>query len=325
MIGARQLLLSFLLLAPLGAQELSLLVGSGQTPDRTDRAVVWELDYRSRLWSRFSVSGSYLNEGHLAGHKRDGLACQGWYSLPLFRKKLSLDFGAGFYGYADTAIIGDKTFENVSGMGRLYSVSATFRPAASTFARLQLNRVHIGGAPDSNQALLGVGYRLGKVKAEEEPAPGTSTTLEAFLPDEITVFMGQSVLNSIQDQKGLAFGAEIRKGLADHCDWTFTWLHEGDPQVVRRNGLGSQVWLVGSYMPGKLTLGVGAGVYAFLDEKLQKDDPKSYRDNLGGLVSLTAAYRFKGPWAIRAIWNRVLTHNSRDTDDFVVGLGYRVE
>nr|WP_320131908.1 hypothetical protein [uncultured Holophaga sp.] len=322
MTGAR-VLSALLLLAGLQAgraSDLMLLVGSAQTPDRTDRAMAWQVDYRVRVAPRLSLGGGYVNEGHLDGHKRDGLALQGWLSLPLLRHHLSLDFGAGLYGFADTDIGTDSHYENTQGTGRIFSVSTTFRPSEATLGRLQLNRIHVNGGPDSNQTLLGVGCRLGRsTPGDREEGEG----LERLLPDEITIFAGQSVLNSIEDQKGLAFGAEIRKSLMEHCDWTFTWLYEGDPQVVRRNGLGSQVWLVGTYLPGKFTLGVGGGVYVFLDEKLPRTGSVS-RDNLGGLVSLTAAYRFLGPWGGRAIWNRVLTHNSRDSDDFVLGLSYRM-
>ena len=319
------LLLAALLLPGLGAQELSLGVGRGKTLEEQAISIPWQVDFRLNLGSRFALSETYINEGHLPGHKRDGLATEAWYGLPMFRRQLSLGFGVGLYGFADTVTRQDGTFSNVQGVGRIYSVSATYFASTSpAFARLSVNYLQTRESPDTVLTLLGGGYRFGSPPRDAAEDKVPSTLLSLVTPDEITVFLGQTVLNSIQDQKGIAFGAEIRQGLFEHCDWTLTWLHEGDPEVIRRNGLGSQVWLVDTFLPGRFSLGLGAGVYVFLDKKALPDGMQEPERTVAGLASLTLGYRLQGPWTLRCTWNRVFTQNNRDTDDFVVGCGYRM-
>jgi len=40
-------------------------------------------------------------------------------------------------------------------------------------------------------------------------------------------------------------------------------------------------------------------------------------------VTLAAGYRFADHWIARFHWNRVATRDERDTDMFVLGVGYR--
>ena len=42
-------------------------------------------------------------------------------------------------------------------------------------------------------------------------------------------------------------------------------------------------------------------------------------------MTVTASYRFSDRWFTRFNWNRVMSNDSRDTDIFLLGLGYRWE
>jgi hypothetical protein len=312
-------LLALVFAMTLSAQEVALLAGRTEPMNRAVSAHGWQMDLRMDLAPGLAWSGSYLNEGHWLGHKRDGLAAQVWGRIPLFDDKISLGLGGGLYCYWDTHTIAPGQFSDLQGWTALYSVSVQYLPDAPWFARLNYNLTGLSRRNGSETLLLGGGVRFG------EPSARKTHSSRSLDPDqtgdEVVLFQGVSILNSLVDQKGLAAGVEFRKGLLPHMDWTFTWLYEGDPRVLRRNGAGSQVWLVGRPADQNLSLGFGLGAYAFLDHKRQFHRWKEAREDVAVLASLTTAYHFPQNWVARITWNRVATRNSRDTDNFVLGLG----
>jgi hypothetical protein len=327
----RTLLLLVLLLAlPVAsdAQELSLNLGRSLLEGTEGRGRDWQLDFRYRFPKVFSVSGAYINEGHLPGHKRDGLAAQLWAGMPLFRRGLSVDFGAGFYRYSDTQPRpGGYVDEN--GWAAVYSAVGTYYLRSPWFFRIAANRIRPtgSGSADTHSYTLGAGYRLWKGEGEACPLP-PGAPCPAASPttgDEATVFLGQSVVNSLQDQKGLAAGIEFRKGIYDHVDATLAWIYEGDRDVIRRNGAAGELWLVDEYLDRRLVLGVGGGGYAFLDKRAPSARRGGNPGDLAGLLSLTAGWRLGERWTTRFNWHRVVSHNNRDTDVFIAGFGYRWE
>lgn len=59
--------------------------------------------------------------------------------------------------------------------------------------------------------------------------------------NELTFFTGQSVVNTFFSQQARAYAVEYRRGLMRHIDWTLSGIYEGDPEIIRRNGLATQV------------------------------------------------------------------------------------
>lgn len=99
------------------AQDLSLLVGVPETAVSPTSGRAWQLEFRESLGRYLAVSGSYVNEGHVRDHKRDGLAAQFWGRVPLFRRRVSLDFGGGPYRYFDTQVEAGGGYVDASGWG----------------------------------------------------------------------------------------------------------------------------------------------------------------------------------------------------------------
>ena len=321
------LLLALFLPATAFPQELSWSYGSTRAEGGQGDAGAWQLDFRYRFPRILSVSGSYLNEGHLPGHKRDGLAAQLWAGYPLFRRKVMVDFGAGPYRFSDTQPRAGGGYADVEGWGLLYSVSGTYFLRSPWYFRLAANGIRPSQDLRTHTYTLGVGYRLWKGDGEscplppEAPCPSSSKSTG----DEATAFLGQSVVNSLEDQKGVAAAVELRKGLIDHVDATVSWLHEGDRDVIRRNGVAGELWLVDDWYDRRLALGVGGGVYAFLDKRNPSPQRGRNPGDLAGILSLTAGWRFGENWITRFEWHRVVSHNNRDTDVFLGGIGYRWE
>ncbi len=318
-------LVAFLVAPSLAAAaELSLLAGRGMTRDTGESAASWQVDFRYYPARYLVWSASYLNEGHVTGHKRDGVATQLWVRIPMYRRRIVVSLGAGPYRFFDTAVRPDGSFTDVHGWAGVYSASAAYFLDGPWDVRLTANHVRGSADLDMNTYVFGVGYRLWK---EKEPEPGKEEAgpIPPKTGDEVMLFVGQTVVNSPQDQKGVASGIEFRKGVVAHVDWTLTWLNEGDPRVLRRNGLGSQFWLVDAYFDNRLAIGAGVGAYYFADRKRPPQPGKEGTRDFAYLLSLTASWRFERRWFARFNWNRVLVDYNRDTDVFVVGAGYRLK
>jgi hypothetical protein len=89
--------------ASLGAQEI--YVGPLGKMDRSDfgeSSFAWEYGYRQYFNPYLAVSTSWLNEGHIFEHHRDGAAWQVWGNLPFDNFKFSLSLGVGAYYFFDT-------------------------------------------------------------------------------------------------------------------------------------------------------------------------------------------------------------------------------
>ena len=308
------------------AQDLSLLVGETETAVSPTTGRAWQVEFREAFGRYLAGSVSYVNEGHVRGHKRDGLGAQLWGRVPLFRRQVSLDFGGGPYRYFDTQTVTGGGFVNVSGWGGIVSASTTLYTKSPWFARFMVNHIYVPKNLDANTYVLGVGYHLWEERPEEPVKPGEAPVADESkrktTGDEVTLSIGQTVVNSLQDQKGFAGGVEFRKGIAGYIDWTMSWLNMGDVKVNRRNGLGTQIWLVDEYFKSRFPVGIGAGPIYFIDRRKILSGGQENPGDLAGLVTLSAAYRFSEHWYARFHWNRVFTFNNTDADLFLAGIGY---
>ncbi len=246
-------LLGLLLLPSIAAaQDLSLLAGVTKTAVSNSSSYAWQLEFRETFYRYFAFSGSYLNEGHVTGHKRDGLAAQLWGRIPLFHQRISLDIGGGPYRYFDTQAVAGGGFVDASGWGGIVSASATLYTKSPWFARVMVNHIDVPNKLGTNMYVLGLGYHLWEEQPEPPDKPGSPPDTDQPKPDitgdEVTFSFGQTVVNSYQDQKGYGGGIEFRKGIMEHVDWTLSWLNVGDVLVNRRNGLGTQLWLMDEYL-----------------------------------------------------------------------------
>ncbi len=240
---------------------------------------------------------------------------------------LSLERRCSRLRYFDTQADAGGGYVDASGWGGLFSASTTLHTKSPWFARIVVNHIYVPKNLDTNTYVLGVGYHLWEERPEEQGKPGEAPEADErkrkIAGDEVTLSFGQTVVNSLKDQKGFAGGIEIRKGIAEHIDWTLSWLNAGDVQVDRRNGLGMQLWLVDEYFDSHFPVGIGAGPIYLLDRRNNPDGNQGNVRDLAGLVTLTAAYRFSEHWFARFHWIRVFTSNNTDADLFLAGIGYR--
>jgi hypothetical protein len=309
--------------SPVRGQELSILGGGMKPTAGDDGSYAWQIEYLHGLGEHVGVSLSYLNEGHVPDHHRDGISLQLWRRINLYDRRLSLAVGVGPYFYFDTTgNMADGTFRDKHDWKGMASMSATWYLQNRLLLEFRTNWVVIGNNFDSVSALAGIGYQLDP-PASPGPLDKATQTVKKITGNELTLFLGKTIVNSFESESSIATSFEYRYGLFRHVDWTVAWLYEGNNHLRRRNGLTTQLWGVREFLNDRLAIGVGAGAYFALDHYSELLQGNVANRTVSGIVSLTGSYRFHPDWDVRATWNRVVTNYSSDTDVILGGIGYR--
>lgn len=308
----------------LSAQELTLLGGRVQKSNFGQASYTWQMDYRQNFYRNFAASIAYLNEGHVRGHHRDGTAWEAWARLPLFRDRVALSLGAGAYYFFDTQPLPTGDTANVHGTAPIYSLSATGYLSNRWFYRFMANRIAPANDIKVTTLAVGAGFWFGR---ERKPTPGrlgdAPDEYSYVTASELTLFGGQSVVNTFLSQKALAYAGEYRRGIVPHIDWTVSAIYEGDPEIIRRSGLATQVWAVNTFFNNRIAVGAGLGPYVYLDHKHPAGTGRIIPAAIAPLASLTFSTRLSEHWIMRLVFDRVASSYNRDSDIFLLGLGYR--
>jgi hypothetical protein len=317
--------LPLFLTTTLSAQELTLLGGGMTTTDFDHSSVSWQIDYRQNLTEHLAASIALINEGHIPNHHRDGTALELWGRLPFNSGRNSVSLGLGAYYFYDTQNAGLTGSNDVHAVAPIASLSYTGTFSKRWFYRAMFNHIHPSNDVKVNTAALGVGFWFGQ---DDKPTPGKLGDAPGdadFVTDnEFTVFAGQSIVNTLFSENARAFGLEFRRGLDRHLDWTASYIHEGDPKIIRRSGLAGQIWAVNSFFEQHISVGIGVGPYFYIDRR----HPAIGANGTGHaaiapIVGLTFATRLSERWVARIIWDRVTSNYDRDSDVFLLGLGVR--
>ena len=308
----------------LQAQELTALYGRMLTNDGRHSSFTYQVDYVQDFYKFLAASAAYVNEGHVPGHHRDGAALEVWARLPFDHNRFSVALGAGGYYYDDTRLLPDGSSADVRGTAPILSVSGTGYLSNRWFYRATLNHISPAGEMKVNTAAMGIGYWFGR---EQKPIPGllgdTASERSYVTDKEITVFAGQSVVNTFFSPSGRAYALEYRRGFARHIDGTGSLIYEGNPLIVRRSGFAIQGWAVNSFFADRVTVGIGFGPYVYIDRKHPAAADSRTPAAIAGLGSLSITQRFTEHLLARLLFNRVMSNYNRDADIFLLGLGYR--
>jgi hypothetical protein len=305
----------------LRAQEFTVSGGVLIPRHANESTYSWQMEFRQELNRYFAASAAWINEGHMVGHHRDGTAWQGWVNFPFWRDHVALSFGAGAYFFFDTQSLADGKTADVHGVAPIFGGSATFYISERGFLRLNANRISRSQGAAATTATLGVGYWLGedtRPRRRRLRAPPRGDVTD----EEFTVFVGESVVNTFFNENSIAAAIEYRRGIAKNLDWTATYLNEGDPDVIRRNGFATQIWPVAAFLGNTVTLGFGVGPYVYFENKA---DGKRTMQKAGiaPLLSPTVSLRINEDWLVRVVWDRVVSNYDRDADVFLLGIGRR--
>jgi hypothetical protein len=307
----------------LQAQELTFLGGLLPETSTERSSYTWQVDYRQDFTRNFAASIAYINEGHLRAHHRDGTAWQAWGRLPLFHDRFDISLGVGGYYYFDTQPLPNGDTLDVHGTAPIYSLSATAYLSNRWYGRLMINRIDPPGQIQVTTMTVGAGFWFGR---DKKPTPGklgdAPDEYKYVTENELTVFGGQSIVNTFLSQKAIAYAGEYRRGIIPHIDWTASAIYEGDPQIIRRSGVATQLWAVNTFFNDRIAVGAGLGPYVFLDHKHPVNAGRKNPAAVAPLASLTVSARLSEHWLVRLVFDRVTTSYNRDADIFLLGFGY---
>ena len=300
---------------PAFGQDVALL--GGRTQVQGDGATFgFTFAYSHDIARNLAAGFSYVNEGHVPGHHRDGVAAQLWLQGEA-TPGLQLGVAAGPYQYFDTTLAESADgFHDAHGTGVLYSAAATWRLRRSpVFLRARLDRVEAYGTPDSTQFLVGVGYRLDQDGSSVENSNGLAWRRQN--DQEVVAYAGQTVVNSFESESNAAYAVEYRHALGPVARVSAMWMKEGDARLIRRDGVIAQGWLEPSFSDDRWTMGLGLGAYFAVDR--YREEPR----HVSPLVATTLSYNLSRRWTARLNWYRVISNYDRDSDVFLAGVGYR--
>jgi hypothetical protein len=298
------------------AQDVALTAGATKVNGADKGTFGINYSYSHDLAPNLAAGFSYTNEGHVTGHHRDGIAAQLWLQGET-APGLQLGIGAGPYQYCDTTLAETVDgFHDAHGTGGMYSALATYRFRNSRlFLRARVDRIEAHGTPDSTQFLLGLGYRLDQDGSTV--ANSTGKSWRRSNDDEVTLFAGQTIVNSFESEGTRGYAAEYRHAFGPVVRGTVAWLKEGDARLIRRDGLLLQGFLEPSFGDDRWTMGLGYGAYFAVDD--YRPTPR----HVSPLLTTTFSYNVVGKWTARFNWHRVISNYDRDSDVLLVGLGYR--
>jgi len=295
-----------------------------RTIDPKQSTYSWQIDYRQDFYRNIAASITYINEGHVPGHHRDGYAVEAWARMPFAQNRFSVSLGLGTYSFYDTQLMTSGTVENIHGTAPIISVAATGQLSKRAFYRLTLNHILPAHEMKADNAVMGIGYWFGQY---EKPTPGglghAPDEQASVTENELTIFGGQSVVNTFFSQSGRAYAIEYRRGIIRHVDWTATLIYEGNPEIVRRSGFAAQAWAVNNFFADRVSIGIGLGPYVYIDRKHPVGTGQLSPAAIAPLASLTLSTRLSEGWYLRLIVDRVASSYNRDADIFLLGLGYR--
>ena len=311
--------------APAGAQELYALAGGQYTQSLKESTYSYAIEYAHNLSDYVYASFTWLNEGHVTDHHRDGYSPQLWLRWPSSSRTFLLSAGVGPYRYYDTTYVSSTgQVTDAHDWGALFSVAAQWYFRAPWVMQLRYNYARTTTSISTNTLQLGFGYQFESAAA---PGPVPPSHYDLSTPRaEMTLMAGNSVQNNLQSPHGVAWAAEFRERLTPYLDAIGTYLDEGNTHVVKRKGVAGQLGLVREFLNHHADVGIAGGFYLARDQDyLVPSDTVvgiATRTQVLGLLSMTMTWRITRMLHLRAYWDRTLTTNGRDTDVVLGGLGW---
>ncbi len=290
-------------------------VGRDVTTGSSTTHAYWSAGgYSQAITDNTMFSITYLNEGHVPDHARDGLTPQLWVRTSPLKSRLSMAAGAGPYLYADTRIGENDQKEIKHGVGAVGSIAATWYGLSPVILQTRADYIYASNQFDT----LGLTFSVGYLLSDEKTSASDAFTAGK---NEIDVYIGRTTLN-IDHSESTPVAVEYRRKLFRYLDWSIGYLHEGNERPVGRYGILTEVWLAREFFHDCIALGIGAGPY-FSHDRYSGDNGDSNRDAVLGAMSLTGAVRFTPHVGLRLILHRIITDNDRDADVVMGGLAIR--
>ncbi len=138
---------------------------------------------------------------------------------------------------------------------------------------------------------------------------------------ELNIGVGESVSNNAANDRGTAWSVEYRRVFGERYAWSVAYLNEGHKPNLKRDGIAGGLWAVTE--TNGWSLSAGAGAYASFATRTD-GNTHTNQHRLNGLVGATVGRRFID-YSLRLSWQRIVTGNSTDTDNFLLGVGFPID
>jgi hypothetical protein len=310
-----------LMLLPIAANAESVLALAGIT-DATDNpgnSYAWQLQFQEPLSAQTGASLSWINEGHIPHHHRDGAAAQFWYSTQSWNG-LQFVVGAGPYFYFDTEQNGSSLgYSDMHSVAGLLSAAVDLNLSRSWFVRFDVSAVYAPGELNTLGFMVGGGYRLGR--GEHQDPGGDSVLPTSYVRQQIQLFGGDMIYNELDSHVDHEIGIEYRLALLPWVAWSTTWFYAPGDSGSQRNQIATQIWLVDSLQNGKLEFSAGLGVYTPLGGV--PSNSESPPANVSGMSGLRVQWNWSRRSGLILTWYRSFTNDDADRDIITLGYGFR--
>ncbi|HEY9774705.1 MAG TPA: hypothetical protein V6C81_13170 [Planktothrix sp.] len=300
------------------SQEVTVLAGKTLTTGQPS-TYAFGVEYLEQLTDHWDYSFRYDNDGHFNNHHRDGLALDGWWRQNVLTPNLFFQVGAGPYFYADTV---ESIDHDVHGVAADLDAALIYQTPWNLAVQLRFDdKEAFGHSLTTRQLELGFTYKLNETQSSLDRdwrSPFNGPTGEPR--DSWSVLGGRTVVNIRTNGRAIGEEFEWRHELSSWVDVTVGAINEGKSDAAQRIGLAPELWLKREFYNGRLSMGVGTGVYAG-HERL--DVPNESPVNgafVSGIVSATVSYRLFDHLSAQAIWHRPVTGNNSDSDMWFFGL-----
>ncbi len=300
------------------AQDASLLAGTMNVDKTGDKSFAVNLSYTQRLSPYLAASLEYTNEGHPPLHHRDGLSPQLWLHTPVPDRGWSFAAGFGPYYYFDTTTGNGSLadYVNEHGWGTMANLSAKYHLGDKrTYAEVRLSHINGRKDHDSTLVMVGLGYELRNLPTvikEENADSGENMVM---------VLGGRSIVNSFKSEKATGYGLEYRHTVNPNVEWSLTAMNEGRIGVAERKGVAGQLWLLRPFTEHTV-LELGMGGYVMRDQINRNNILEEPKTHFAGIASIGMRWRLTPMMRAQLSWSRVITDYHRDSDVFLLGVGW---
>jgi hypothetical protein len=303
-------------------ETLLALAGSTDSENSVGNSYAWQLQFQEPIASYLSGSLSWLNEGHVPAHHRDGAALQLWLDAPTLLQRVVFSVGAGPYIYFDTeAAASDRGYSDIHSAAAMVSAAMAFDVGNAWFLSLRVNEIYAPGDINTATFLLGAGYRFGRFDRADPAAASGGDVGASYARQQLQVFGGVMIYNQLQSQQDSTVGLEYRLALRPWAAWSAAWFYNPGNASSQRDQVASQMWLVHALAGGRLSLSAGLGVYAPLGS--QSSGTAASPAGVSGLSALRAEWNWSARSSVILSWYRSFTNDDNDRDLITLGYGWR--
>jgi len=313
-------------------QEVSISLGRLHEIGVREYTYSWQLQYFHQLGEEWGGTLSWLNEGHIPDHHRDGVHLQAWKLHRIETNNLRLGLGLGLFQYFDTTESSHPSgYRNRHGLKPILSFRAQYPISDQGWEALVLiNRTLGSDGPQTQGMMVGANFRFGLDPPwahREGPRLRAEEALGGHR-NELALMFGRTILNSFESESTDflgAFSLEYRRHMNPHLDFSVAYSDEGGIDSVKRDGLAVQGWITTHSNRQDMTLAFGIGPY------FNRVFPSSADEEGQGCVNVRTSLRYSmilsrtfwGHWAYRLQWDRTNTFQHADTDVLLTGLVYQ--